>query len=74
VFDRVEKNPLISITREWRNWQTCLLAGRRAKFYAIKSAMKNYIYVGLTADTNRRIAEHDNKKEQHVPMHRLRLS
>ena len=28
--------------------------------YAIKSLSKNYIYVGLTNDVNRRILEHNN--------------
>ncbi len=32
--------------------------------YAIKSKEKNYIYVGLTNDPNRRIAEHNCKKEK----------
>ena len=32
--------------------------------YAIKSLSKNYIYVGLTANTERRIAEHNDKKEK----------
>jgi putative endonuclease len=32
--------------------------------YAIKSLNKNYIYVGLTANTERRIAEHNDKKEK----------
>jgi putative endonuclease len=32
--------------------------------YAISSIAKNYIYVGLSADTKRRIAEHNDKKEK----------
>ncbi|MBI5100346.1 MAG: GIY-YIG nuclease family protein [Nitrospirae bacterium] len=32
--------------------------------YAIKSLLKNYMYVGLTNNTERRIAEHNNKKEK----------
>jgi putative endonuclease len=32
--------------------------------YAIKSLTKNYIYVGLTANTEIRIAEHNRKKEK----------
>ena len=46
-----------------------LPAGRQARklmfyVYAIKSLKKNYIYVGLTANTERRIAEHNEKKEK----------
>jgi len=32
--------------------------------YAIKSNRKNYIYVGLTNNPQKRIAEHDSKKEK----------
>ncbi len=32
--------------------------------YAIKSVDKNYIYVGLTNNPNRRIAEHNRNKEK----------
>ena len=32
--------------------------------YAIKSEEKNYIYVGLTNNPDRRITEHNNKKER----------
>ena len=32
--------------------------------YAIKSEHKNYIYVGLTNNPTRRIAQHNNKKEK----------
>jgi len=32
--------------------------------YAIKSMARNYIYVGLTNNPERRIAEHNNMKEQ----------
>ncbi|MFY9457414.1 MAG: GIY-YIG nuclease family protein [Candidatus Spechtbacterales bacterium] len=56
----------------WRNWQTCLPAGRRADsksmikcfVYAIKSLTKNYIYVGLTNNTERRINQHQKGKEK----------
>jgi putative endonuclease len=46
-----------------------LPAGRQAReiiyyIYAIKSVIKNYIYVGLTANTDRRIAEHNDRKEK----------
>ncbi len=46
-----------------------LPAGRQAReimyyVYAIKSVLKNYIYVGLTVDTERRIAEHNDRKEK----------
>lgn len=48
-----------------------LPAGRQARrieimyyVYAIRSLSKNYIYVGLTANTERRIAEHNDKKEK----------
>jgi putative endonuclease len=46
-----------------------LPAGRQARdmmyyIYAIKSLVKNYIYVGLTANAERRIAEHNNRKEK----------
>lgn len=47
-----------------------LPAGRQAQvkkmyyIYAIKSKDKNYIYVGLTNNPERRIAEHNYKKER----------
>ena len=46
-----------------------LPAGRQAReimyyVYAIKSVLRNYIYVGLTADTERRITEHNERKEK----------
>jgi putative endonuclease len=48
-----------------------LPAGRQARknkimyyVYAIKSENRNYIYVGLTGDTKKRIAEHNDKKEK----------
>ena len=46
--------------------QACLPAGRRKTrvfyTYAIKSKVKNYIYVGITNKPERRIAEHNSKK------------
>lgn len=54
----------------WRNWQTCLPAGRRVDsksmyyVYAIKSLNKKYIYVGLTNDINRRFYQHNNGLEK----------
>ncbi len=46
-----------------------LPAGRQARYimfytYAIKSCNKNYIYVGLTNNPERRISEHNNRKEK----------
>jgi len=46
-----------------------LPTGRQARkimfyVYAIKSVIRDYIYVGLTADTKKRIAEHKDKKEK----------
>jgi putative endonuclease len=46
-----------------------LPAGRQARWkmcytYAIKSYEKNYIYVGLSNNPERRIAEHNNGKER----------
>lgn len=47
-----------------------LPAGRQARtstmyyVYTLKSLIRNYIYVGLTNDPTRRIAEHNNKKER----------
>ena len=32
--------------------------------YAIKSKLKNYIYVGLTNNPKRRIKQHNDKKEK----------
>ena len=32
--------------------------------YALKSKERNYIYVGLTGNPERRIAEHNNKNEK----------
>jgi len=54
----------------WRNWQTCLPAGRRAKnalmyfVYAISSKNKNYIYVGMTDNLKRRFYQHNSGKEK----------
>ena len=45
----------------------CRQAGALLKMfypYAIKSKNKNYIYVGLTNNPDRRISQHNNKKEQ----------
>jgi len=46
----------------------CLPAGRRAGMnyyvYAIKSTFKNYIYVGLTQDLERRLLRHNNGREK----------
>jgi putative endonuclease len=47
-------------------------AGRRAtkkyksmyKVYALKSLKRNYIYVGLTSDLPRRLAQHNNGHEK----------
>ena len=46
-----------------------LPAGRQAQgnmyyTYAIKSRERNYIYVGLTSNPDRRIAEHNNERER----------
>ena len=47
-----------------------LPAGRQARngimsyVYAIRSRTKNYIYVGLTNDPERRIIEHNARKER----------
>ena len=51
-------------------WRTCLPAGRIGRrigknmivVYAIRSTIRNYIYVGMTNDLERRLAEH-NKGE-----------
>jgi putative endonuclease len=56
----------------WRNWQTCLSAGRRASggsnmnwfVYAIRSLHHNYIYVGLTSDLEERISRHNSGRER----------
>ena len=46
-------------------WQTCLPAGRHAALtmehyiYAIKSITRNYIYVGLTNNIDRRLEQHN---------------
>ena len=54
----------------WRNWQTCLPAGRRAKnalmyfVYAISSKNKNYTYVGMTDNLKRRFYQHNSGKEK----------
>ncbi len=31
--------------------------------YAIKSRVKNYMYIGITNDPDRKIKEHNNKRE-----------
>jgi len=55
---------------EWRNWQTCLPTGRRAKneemifVYAISSTHHNYIYVGMTQDIEARIKRHNDGRER----------
>ncbi len=56
-------------TGEWRNWYTCLPAGRRANemiyfVYAIKSQKKNYIYVGMSANVVRRVQQHNSGKSK----------
>src|SRR3989338_4383196 len=54
----------------WRNWQTCLPAGRRAGqsymfyVYVIKSNKRNYTYVGITNNLDRRINQHQNGREK----------
>jgi len=50
-------------------WQTCLPAGRRKGLkmyyvYAIKSLKRNYIYVGLTNNPQRRINQHQAGQEK----------
>jgi putative endonuclease len=53
-------------------WQTCLPAGRRTLpekcmsyfVYALKSQSRNYIYVGLTNNLERRIFQHQTGKER----------
>ncbi len=49
-------------------WRACLPAGAPVNImyyiYAIRSIKKNYIYVGLTNNPERRIAEHNYKKEK----------
>lgn len=60
------------VYRQVENWQTCLPAGRRVALkikiciyvYAIKSELRKYIYVGLTNNPERRIKQHNNKKEK----------
>ena len=32
--------------------------------YVLKSTLRNYIYVGLTNDVNRRVNQHNNKRER----------
>jgi len=55
----------------WRNWDTCLPAGRRAVLpitmtqfyvYAIKSLNNNYVYIGLTSNLEKRLKEHNRGK------------
>ena len=57
----------------WRNWQTCLPAGRRTGHksqkemyyvYALSSLTRKYIYVGLTNSLERRVKQHQNGREQ----------
>jgi hypothetical protein len=68
---------VIITVREWRNWQTCLYlrqtgAGRQARkrtygmyyVYVLSSMARKYIYVGLTDNVQRRIAEHNGNKER----------
>ncbi|MFZ6023917.1 MAG: GIY-YIG nuclease family protein [Bacteroidota bacterium] len=38
--------------------------------YAIKSTVRNYIYVGLTNNINRRIEEHNNGKNRSTKAYR----
>jgi putative endonuclease len=53
-------------------WRTCLPAGRMAKtpykcmhyVYAIKSTRRNYLYVGITDNIDRRIYEHNTGKNK----------
>ena len=66
-----------NIVPGWRNWQThrtCLPAGRlkitldnttaMITVYAIKSLIKNYIYVGQTDNLQRRLEEHNKGKNR----------
>jgi putative endonuclease len=54
--------------RTWRNWQTCLPAGRRAGdmyfVYALKSLKSNYIYKGMTKDIESRLRRHNSGLEK----------
>lgn len=54
-------------------WRTCLPAGRIGRrtavvdmiiVYALRSTIKNYIYVGMTGDLERRIKEHNSGKNK----------
>src|SRR5882724_4989231 len=55
-----------------RRWRTCLPAGRIGSHktlymffvYAIRSSLRNYIYVGLTNDVERRLVEHNNRENK----------
>ncbi len=59
----------------WRNWQTCLPAGRRTGLnmyyvYALESLERKYIYVGLTNNIERRTKQHQNGKERTTAVYR----
>jgi len=51
-------------------WQTCLPAGRREGLkimhyvYVLSSLKRKYIYVGLTNDVERRVAQHQKGRER----------
>ena len=57
---------------KWRNWQTCLPAGRPAHttqnfmhyVYVIKSIVHNYRYVGIAKDPQKRINQHNAGREK----------
>jgi len=59
-------------------WRTCLPAGRIGRrelffmffVYAIRSQMKNYIYVGLTNNVERRFVEHNNGENRSTKAYR----
>jgi len=38
--------------------------------YAIKSTFRNYIYVGLTDDIDRRVSQHNNGKSRTTKLYR----
>jgi len=50
--------------QDWQENIQKLLIGEMYYTYAIKSSDKSYIYVGLTNNPERRISEHNNRKER----------
>ena len=61
---------------EWRNWYTCLPAGRRARlknmyyFYTIRSTVNGSLYKGISSNPAKRLTEHNSGKTKSTKHYR----